>query len=93
MQDNQIVDVIMSFAATVLNSAFDAANTDASDNGKLFVPQNWIKSKTSLKDIRSSVKTFLASLKFAPSMNEVLEKIINGLSMKKENFEARWTAD
>lgn len=93
MQDNQIVDVIMSFAATVLNSAFDAANTDASDNDKLFVPQNWIKSKTSLKDIRSAVKTFLASLKFAPSMNEVLEKIINGLSMKKENFEARWTAD
>ena len=66
---------------------------EAMDNGKMFVPQNWIKSKASLKDIRGAIRNHLTTLKMMPNGKQILENLNNGLSMDKDNFEARWTAD
>ena len=63
------------------------------DNGKIFVPQNWIKSKASLKDIRSAIRNYLTTLKMMPNGKQILESLNDGLSMDKDNFESRWTAD
>lgn len=59
----------------------------------MFVPQNWIKSKASLKDIRSAIRNYLTTLKMMPNGKQILESLNDGLSMDKDNFESRWTAD
>ena len=71
--------------------ALEAASSEALDNGKMFVPQNWIKSKTSLKDLRMSIKQYLASLRI--SSKQFLNQLNTALEMSKEDFSSRWTAD
>lgn len=93
MKSSDLIDNVIDMAGNCLNMAMETASEEASSNGKMFVPQNWIKSKTSLKDLRMSIKQSLSSLKLLPHGKEVLEKLNNGLSMDKESFESRWTAD
>lgn len=80
-------------AGQCLNMAFETASSETVDNGKIFSPQNWIKAKASLKDIRSAVKNQMSALKFAPGGKEIIDKINAGLKMSTEDFESRWTAD
>ncbi len=93
MKNSNNLDIIIDTAGNCLNMAMETASSETTDNGKIFVPQNWIKSKTSLKDIRTAVKQYLASLRIFPDGRKMLEKITLDLKMPKENFEARWTAD
>lgn len=94
MTESGLLDYIVEIAGNCLNMAMETAqDTVAADTGKLFVPQNWIKSKTSLKDIRAAVKQMVASLKMLPDGKKVLARLNEGLAMNKEDFEARWTAD
>lgn len=94
MTEGGLLDYIVEIAGNCLNMAMETAqDTVAADTGKLFVPQNWIKSKTSLKDIRAAVKQMVASLKMLPDGKKVLARLNEGLAMNKEDFEARWTAD
>ena len=93
MKSSDLIDNVIDMAGNCLNMAMETASEEASSNGKMFVPQNWIKSKTSLKDLRMSIKQYLSSLKILPHGKEVFEKLNNGLSMDKESFESRWTAD
>ena len=95
MTESNLLDYVIDMAGNALNMAMDNASSEASDNGKIFVPQNWIKSKSSLKDLRSSIRTLLGSLKLAyPVTNrEIWNKLNSDLAMNKEDFEARWTAD
>ena len=44
-------------------------------------------------DIRNAMRTYLASLPMMPGGREVISDLINNLSMEKEDFESRWTAD
>ena len=69
------------------------ASTECAESGKMFVPQNWIKSKTSLKDIRNSIRSYLSTVKIMPNGKELIDSLNKGLSMEKEDFESRWTAD
>lgn len=88
-----LLDTIIETAGNCLNMAMETASSEAVDNGKMFVPQNWIKSKASLKDLRTAIKQYLASLKMMPGGKQVLAQLNSGLMMEKEDFESRWTAD
>lgn len=86
-----LLDTVVETAGICLNMALEAASSEALDNGKMFVPQNWIKSKTSLKDLRMSIKQYLASLRI--SSKQFLNQLNTALEMSKEDFSSRWTAD
>lgn len=73
--------------------AFENASAEANDNNKIFSPQNWIKAKGSLKDIRSAIRTQLGSLKMIQGGKDILNNLNRNLKMESEDFEARWTAD
>lgn len=88
-----LLDEVIDMAGTCLNTAFENASTEAKENDKMFVPQNWIKSKTSLKDIRTAIRNHLRAYKTIPNGKQFLDNLNNGLSMDKDSFEARWTAD
>lgn len=88
-----LLDTVVETAGSCLNMALETASSEATDSGKMFVPQNWIKSKTSLKDLRTAIKQYLASLKMMPGGKQVLNQLNANLEMNKEDFDSRWTAD
>lgn len=73
--------------------ALDSAASDAANNGKMFVPQNWVKNKGCLIDLRSSIRQYLNALRMIPGGKDVIARLNTGFAMNKENFEVRWTAD
>ncbi|MBO6310334.1 MAG: AIPR family protein, partial [Oribacterium sp.] len=93
MQKSGLLDDVINMAGNCLNMALETASQEALDSGKIFVPQNWIKSKTCLKDLRSSIKQYLNAMKIMPGGKDILDKLNAGLQMENEDFEARWAAD
>lgn len=93
MESSELLDVVIETAGSCLNMALETASSEAVDSGKIFVPQNWIKSKVSLKDLRMAIKQYLASLKMMPGGKRVLDQLNSNLEMSKEDFDSRWTAD
>ena len=93
MKDNNLLDIVIEFAAQCLNIAFETALEDANSNNRVFSPQNWSKAKGSLKDIRFAVKNQYRSLKWNKSTKEFLDSINNSLQIDKSDFESRWAAD
>lgn len=89
----RLLDMIVETAGNCLNMALETASSEAADSGRMFVPQNWIKSKISLRDLRTAIKQYLASLKMVPGGKQVLDQFNTGLEMNKEDFDSRWTAD
>lgn len=88
-----LLDTVVETVGSCLNMALETASSETTDSGKMFVPQNWIKSKTSLKDLRTAIKQYLASLKMMPGGKQVLSQLNANLEMNKEDFDSRWTAD
>lgn len=72
LKDNDLLDTIVDMAGQCLNMAFETASSEALDNGKIFSPQNWIKAKGSLKDLRTAVKTQLSALKLLPGASCII---------------------
>lgn len=93
LKENDLLDTIVDMAGQCLNMAFETASSEALDNGKIFSPQNWIKAKGSLKDLRTAVKTQLSALKLLPGGKQLSDKINVGLKLDTTYFESRWTAD
>ena len=93
MRTNNLLDTVIDIAGSCLNMAMENASAEANESGRIFVPQNWIKSKTSLKDIRNAIRNYLTTLKMMPNGKQILDTVTKGLTMEKEDFEARWTAD
>lgn len=95
LKKNDLLEIIVNMAGECLNTAFETASSEAADNGKIFSPQNWIKAKESLKNIRSIVKNRMSMMKSMgiPALAEQYKKINDGLKMKPDDFESRWTAD
>ena len=93
LKTNNMLDSIIDTTGMCLNMAMNNASEEAKNNNKIFVPQNWIKSKASLKDIRNAIRTYLASLPMMPGGREVINDLSSNLSMEKDDFESRWTAD
>ncbi|RGC30099.1 AIPR protein [Enterocloster aldenensis] len=93
LKDNGIEDTVVDMAGSCLNMAFENASTEATDNNRIFSPQNWIKAKGSLKDIRNAIRNQLATFKMVPGGKDILDNLNKNLKLSAEDFEARWTAD
>ncbi len=93
LKENDLLDTVVNMAGQCLNMAFETASSETIDSGKIFSPQNWIKAKGSLKDLRSAVKTQLGALRLVPGGKQIVDQINNGLTMETTDFESRWTAD
>ena len=93
LKENDLLDIVVDMAGQCLNMAFETASSETIDSGKIFSPQNWIKAKGSLKDIRAAVKTQLGALKLVPGGKQIVNQINNGLKLETTDFESRWTAD
>lgn len=93
LKENDLLDTIVDMSGRCLNMAFETASSEALDNKKIFSPQNWIKAKGSLKDLRTAVKTQLSAIKLIPDGKQLSDKINAGLKLDTTDFESRWTAD
>lgn len=70
------IDELIQLAAACLNNAIELDTDNAQNNGKTFIPQNWIKNKSSIQAINSAIinmfsfnpnsKTLKSALKMAP---------------------------
>lgn len=88
---NNMVDQIVAIAANCLNSAFDAEANNAQSQNKPFIPQNWVKNKSSVSGIQSAVTNYMS---FLPSMNAALNKQLReNLKISPKEFTYRLTAD
>ena len=93
LSTNGLMDVVVDMAGNCLNSAFESASAETTDAGRIFSPQNWVKAKGSLKDIKAATRNTFTALKTIPQGKEQLATLQEKLSMDKELFETRWTAD
>ena len=93
LENSDLLDDIVELAGTCLNTAFETASGEANANGTIFSPQNWIKAKGSLKDIRASVKNSFIWKRLDPQGKQQLQILQDKLSMGPESFKDRWTAD
>ncbi len=93
LKDNDLLDTLIDMAGNSLNMAFQGASAEARDNGKIFSPQNWIKAKASLKNIREAVRNQMGTIRFINGGDELSKKVNEGLKMSPTDFESRWTAD
>ena len=93
LEENDLLDTVVDMAGNCLNAAFESASAETIESGRIFSPQNWIKAKGSLKDIRMATKNTFTAMKMYPQGKQQLQILQEKLSMSKELFEARWTAD
>lgn len=93
LKDSNLMDTVVELTGQCLNMAFELAAQDASQNNRVFSPQNWSKAKGSLRDIRNAVKNYLMSTKLLPGGKQIIDNMNNGLSMTNVAFESRWSAD
>ncbi|MDY6827599.1 MAG: AIPR family protein [Bacillota bacterium] len=90
-EENDLVGQIVDLAGRSLNFALESAANEPQPANRVFSPQNWIKTKSCLAGIRAAVSQ---SLMMLPMMDaNIADKIKQGLSMQREDFEARWSAD
>ena len=93
LQKGNHLEQIVNMSGKCLNMAMETASSEAQDNNKIFVPQNWIKSKTSLKDIRTAIKNHLSTLSYLPEGQKIIEQLKKDFNMSKDDFQSRWSAD
>lgn len=93
LTDSNLTDKVINMAGKCLNKGFESANDQAVQDGKVFSPQNWIKSKGCLSKIRDAIVNRIGALEDIDDGEELLESLRSGLAIRKEDFESRWTAD
>ena len=93
LDESDLLDTVVDMAGNCLNAAFESASAETIESGRIFSPQNWIKAKGSLRDIRMATKNSFTAMKMYPQGKQQLQILQDKLSMSKELFEARWTAD
>lgn len=93
LNSSGLIDKVVNMAGKCLNKGFESANAQAIQSGSVFSPQNWIKSKGCLTKIRDAIVNRIGALEDIEGGEELLKSLKTGLSIEKESFEARWTAD
>ncbi|MDE5722085.1 MAG: AIPR family protein [Clostridia bacterium] len=91
LNEYSLMSEIVQMAGGCLNMAFENASSEAIDNKKIFSPQNWVKNKGCLSDIKSAIRMQLVTYKL--NFKNIYEKYSKALKIKNEDFETRWTAD
>ena len=88
---NNMADQVVAMAANCLNSAFSSESDNAQALNKAFIPQNWVKNKSSIAAIQTAVTNYIS---FLPSMNPSLNKQLKeSLHIDAQKFTYRLTAD
>lgn len=80
---------LVSFAANCYNNAFEAGMNEHAEKGKIFSPQNWLKSKDSLSKLRASVHMHMSFIQNMPNGPQLRQALI----IPADRFGARWAAD
>lgn len=93
LNDNDMLDYIVTMAGTCLNMALETASNEPQPANRVFSPQNWIKAKKCLTDIRSAVTLTFNALKMVPNGLDNYNRIKEALKCNQTDFEGRWTAD
>jgi len=88
-KEKNVVDQLVNMAASCLNVAIEEAASEQSTTDKIFSPQNWVKTKSCLSKIKTSVRTQIQMLPNFPGGKELKESLI----IPAESFEYRWEAD
>jgi len=88
-KEKDIVNQLVNMAASCLNVAIEESASEQSTPGKIFSPQNWVKTKSCLSKIKTSVRTQIQMLPNFPGGKELKESLI----IPAEFFEYRWEAD
>lgn len=83
------VEQIVRSAASCLNVAIEEAATEQSSTGKIFSPQNWVKTKSCLSKINTAVRTQIQMLPRFPGGKELRDSLV----LPNNVFEYRWEAD
>ena len=86
-----MMDTVVNIAGKTLNRAFKNANSKAIAENRVFSPQNWIKSKTSLVTLTEALRVRLDAME--DDETNLGAKIQNCCKLEKQDFESRWTAD
>jgi len=84
-----IVGQLVPMAASCLNVAIEEAASELSTSNKIFSPQNWVKTKSCLSKIKTSVRTQIQMLPRFPGGEELRKSLI----IPDDFFEYRWEAD
>lgn len=82
---------LVKMAGRCLSSALKNAVTQASGQGKIFNPANWIKSKQSLIDINATISPTLDAYEAVDK--NVYDELMNSLRIAPQYFEYRLQAD
>jgi hypothetical protein len=92
-QRGNLLDQIVNFAGSCLNSALEAAANEPQPSNRVFSPQNWIKTKTCLAGIRMAINQYFIMLPSMPSGKDLSQKLKSELKMDATDFSERWAAD
>jgi hypothetical protein len=82
-------NALINFSASCYNSAFEAGMNEHADRGKIFSPQNWLKSKDSLSKLRASVQMHMNFFGNIPNGAQLRKALI----ISSDRFAVRWAAD
>ena len=83
------VNQIVNMAASCLNVAIEKSASEETSSGKIFSPQNWVKTKSCLSKIKTAVRTQIQMLHNFPGGKELKDSLL----LPKGVFEYRWEAD
>ncbi|GHV92228.1 hypothetical protein AGMMS50268_27310 [Spirochaetia bacterium] len=92
-EKSNLLDQLVDIAGSCLNSSLEAAANEPLPNNRVFSPQNWIKTKTCLADIRKAINLHFTMLPSMPGGKELLQKLKLELQMESSEFTERWAAD
>ena len=91
VKKNHLLEPVVDLAGRSLNFALESAANEPQTTNRVFSPQNWIKTKSCLAGIRAAVSQSISML---PMMNQNLaDDMKKSMSMERDEFEARWSAD
>lgn len=93
LEENNMLDYIIRMSGKCLNTALINASAEPQPVNKVFSPQNWIKTKKCLNDIRSTISSMLNTISMLPENEATYNKIKTALKAENDDFKARWTAD
>lgn len=91
LKNNDMLDVIISFAGKSLNSSFLNAQSKYKTDNKIFSPPNWLRQKGSINAIVETIRSQISLIEYTSP--EFGKKIKNCCKIDKQYFESRWSAE
>jgi AIPR protein len=80
---------LITFAVSCYNSAFDMGMNEYAEKGKIFSPQNWLKSKDSLIKLKAAVQMLISLIGSMTNGAQLRQALV----LSPDRFVDRWVAD